>query len=109
MLPYIQIFNCTIFLFFRALCNSTATFETFGKSPSAQKTTTTSSTSASNMSEVSTEHSNHQQINGGGQGVGRRALRTRREAAEVGTNGLNGVHVAADPSTGDDEDCGRLI
>ena len=26
-----------------------------------------------------------------------------------GTNGLNGVHVAADPSTGDDEDCGRLI
>jgi len=94
----------------QALCNSTATFETFGKSPSVQKTTTNSS-SARNMSEVvSTEHhSSCQQVNGG-QGEGRRALRTRREAAEVGgTNGLNGVHVAADPSTGDDEDCGRLI
>ena len=92
------------------MCNSTATFETFGKSPSVQKTTTNSS-SARNMSEVvSTEHhSSCQQVNGG-QGEGRRALRTRREAAEVGgTNGLNGVHVAADPSTGDDEDCGRLI
>ena len=45
-----------------------------------------------------------QQTNGHSNG-GRRALRTRREAAES-TNGLNGVHTE---STKGDEDCGRLI
>ena len=45
-----------------------------------------------------------QQTNGHSNG-GRRALRTRREAAEA-TNGLNGVHTE---STKGDEDCGRLI